>query len=135
MSWLDDLLGKTIQQYGVPVVDRKNLNFVSGATVTDNPGNDSTDVNISGGGGGGTVTVVSWPSTLIPAGDYATAVLTCAGAIVGNRAVSGWITALPPGVIDHAKIASSGQVTLTVLNLTGADLTIGTSNVNIQVTT
>jgi hypothetical protein len=54
MSYLDDLLGKVIQLAGVNLPMRKTLNFVSGATVVDNPTNGSTDVTISGGSGGGT---------------------------------------------------------------------------------
>ena len=40
-----------IQDGGVPLVQQPALNFI-GATVTDNPGNNSTDVTIAGGGGG-----------------------------------------------------------------------------------
>ncbi len=53
MGWLDDLLGKTIQQNATILPDRKLLNFLTGFTVTDNPQNGSTDVAVSGGGAGG----------------------------------------------------------------------------------
>jgi hypothetical protein len=50
MSWLDDLLGKTIMANGVIVPDRKLLNFRSGVDVeiADNPVLQSTDVFIYG---------------------------------------------------------------------------------------
>ncbi len=54
MSWLDDLLGKTIQKNGTALPDRKVMNFIEGdsgvaITVTDNPGTGATDVEFSGG--------------------------------------------------------------------------------------
>lgn len=51
-NWLDDLKGKVIRVAGVELVQRKYMNFVSGATVADNPATGATDVTISGGGGG-----------------------------------------------------------------------------------
>ena len=42
----------TIQAAGVTVGTRPTLNFVSGATVTDNAVSDRVDVTVSGGGGG-----------------------------------------------------------------------------------
>lgn len=38
---------QTVQDNGTPQTQRSNLNFI-GATVADNPGNDSTDVTVSG---------------------------------------------------------------------------------------
>ena len=49
--------GHTIENNGTPMTTRGNLNFI-GATVTDNPGNNSTDVTITGGGGNGVT--LSW---------------------------------------------------------------------------
>ncbi len=51
MSWLDDLLGKTILRNSVVLPDRKKLNFIEGThaalTVADNPGTGATDVTIN----------------------------------------------------------------------------------------
>jgi hypothetical protein len=47
---MDDLLGKTIEQNGAPLPDRKLLNFV-GFSVSDNPQNQSTDVTAGASGG------------------------------------------------------------------------------------
>lgn len=52
MGYLDDLLGKQIQEDGVNVPQRKNLNLI-GATVEDNPAENRTDVTILGGAGYG----------------------------------------------------------------------------------
>ncbi len=53
MGWMDDLLGKTIQQNGSVFPDRKLLNFLgSSVSITDNPQTQSTDVLITGGSGG-----------------------------------------------------------------------------------
>ncbi len=53
-TWLDDLLGKTVQQNAVAVPDRKRLNFIGvGVSVADNPANLSTDVTISSASAGG----------------------------------------------------------------------------------
>lgn len=53
-GWLDDLLGKNVQQNAAAVPDRKRLNFVgAGVSVADNPANLSTDVTISGSGAAG----------------------------------------------------------------------------------
>lgn len=51
MSWLDTLIYgyKTVAGAAVAVVSRPTINFVSGATVVDNPGTNSTDVTISAG--------------------------------------------------------------------------------------
>ena len=43
-----------VSQAGALISTRKNINFVSGATVADNAGTDSADVTVTGGGGGGT---------------------------------------------------------------------------------
>jgi hypothetical protein len=50
VSWLDDVLGKSIALLGAIVNPRRGtLNFVgTGITVTDNPTGDSTDVDFSG---------------------------------------------------------------------------------------
>ncbi len=50
MSWLDDLLGKTILQNDEPLPDRKKLNFRSGPDleIADNPRLESTDVSLQG---------------------------------------------------------------------------------------
>lgn len=47
-------VGHTIESNTAPMTTRANLNFTgAGVSVTDNPGNSSTDVNIPGGGSGG----------------------------------------------------------------------------------
>jgi hypothetical protein len=47
-------VGHTIEDEGVPLAQRTNLNFVgAGVTVTDDAGNDATVVTIPGGGSGG----------------------------------------------------------------------------------
>ncbi len=47
MGWMDDLLGKEIQQNTAILPDRKRLNFIGGGiSVTDNPANESTDVQV-----------------------------------------------------------------------------------------
>ncbi len=50
MSWMDDLLGKTILSNGAPLPDRKLLNFRTGVDVQveDNPTLEATDVFIYG---------------------------------------------------------------------------------------
>ena len=45
------LLGHTIQEASVDKPQRAKLNFLTGATIADNPGDNSTDITISGGGG------------------------------------------------------------------------------------
>ena len=54
MSFLDTLLlaYRNVAIGGVRVPQQPVLNFVSGATAVNNPGNGSTDITISGGGGG-----------------------------------------------------------------------------------
>ena len=66
-----DASGITQQAYnsiaaaGTPVTPaRMVLNFVSGATVVDNPSTKQTDVTITGGGGGGYTTIESAGSAL-----------------------------------------------------------------------
>lgn len=49
-SLLDDDFYQTVQDAGTPMTQRAVTNFVSGFTVADNPGNDSTDVTAAGGG-------------------------------------------------------------------------------------
>lgn len=53
MSWVDDLLGKTIMQDDTILPDRKILRFLQGdgaaVVVADNTTEQSTDVTISGG--------------------------------------------------------------------------------------
>lgn len=54
MSWLDRFFKQgyaTLQSGGSPVAPETVLNFVSGATVVDDPANGRTNVTISGGGG------------------------------------------------------------------------------------
>ncbi len=50
MTWLDDLLGKTVMSNGTPLPDRKLLNFRTGADVqvADNPALEATDVFVYG---------------------------------------------------------------------------------------
>lgn len=43
---------QTVQDNGTPMAQRAALNFVSGFTITDNVGNDSTDIAATGGGSG-----------------------------------------------------------------------------------
>ncbi len=54
-GWLPNLLGKVVQADGVPVTARAAVNFI-GFDVTDNPTDDSTDIEHTGGGGGSTPT-------------------------------------------------------------------------------
>lgn len=68
--WVNDILGKIILQANVPVVDRKKLNFVSGATVADNVATGSTDITILGGGGGfGSAVVAKTSNYALLSGD------------------------------------------------------------------
>lgn len=65
MSWLDDLLGKVIMLGGSELPQRKNLNFIQGASATvsvvDNTSLGSTDVTIDGGAAAATVVVNQSP--------------------------------------------------------------------------
>jgi hypothetical protein len=50
MSWLSDLLGKTVKTEAETLPDRKVIRFMDPATVEDNPTEGSTDVTIFGDG-------------------------------------------------------------------------------------
>jgi hypothetical protein len=52
-NWIDDLLGKRIQNSGVEIPDRKILNFGTGLLAVDDPAGGRTTVTATGGGGGG----------------------------------------------------------------------------------
>lgn len=54
---LDTLLMKVIQVNGVDVPIRRRLNFIGTVTWEDDPDNDSTDVELSGGEGAGATTL------------------------------------------------------------------------------
>lgn len=83
MSFLDALIYgyRTVYAAGVAVTRRSDLNFVSGATVADNPATGRTDVTISGGA---TVAVPmrtsAVPTTLVTGTDFHLT-MTVAGAV------------------------------------------------------
>ncbi len=90
MSWLSDLLGKTIKTISETFPDRKILTFKgAGVTVVDNPETGSTDVTISGGGGGGGGTII-----------YRAGV-TSEGSVYGtwDEAHAAWVTSGEAGTI------------------------------------
>lgn len=68
LTWLEKELlggaGTNVQNNGTPVPERGAVNFVSGVTVTDNPGNNSTDLTIAAQ----TTYTVDPTSSTVPAG-------------------------------------------------------------------
>ena len=74
-----------VSQAGALISTRKNLNFVSGATVADNAGTDSIDVTVTGGGGGGTFGQTT--ATFSGGADSVTVTVADAGVSAGSNIV------------------------------------------------
>jgi hypothetical protein len=81
-TWLDDLKGATVQNAGTPLPRRSKLNFASGFSLADNPGNDSTDVTGTGGAGGNITAVNAGDGAIVP-----TTALTSFFVTMNNTAV------------------------------------------------
>lgn len=66
MSWLDTALAAyaVVQIAGVPVQQRRTMNFVSGVTAADDPVNLRTNLTVSGGGGGGSGPTVNGTASM-----------------------------------------------------------------------
>lgn len=107
MSWLDDLLGKTIALGGVVVADRKILNFIqaNGITVTiaDNPGLGSTDITLTGGSPAQTVIVDQSPAVSLSGTKYNN--VGASGAIAINLPATPTV-----GTVFHARVADAQYI-------------------------
>lgn len=132
MSFLDDLLGKSIYVGGVYVLpDRKILNFVSGATVADNPSLGSTDVTVNAGSGGINQTG-SLGSQSIAAGASYGFNVTVTGAVVGNQASISFDTPLPDTCWAFCQVTTTNTVRVMIFNGLGTTLTFA-SNYTVKV--
>lgn len=111
--------GHTIEQNGTPFTQRAALNFTgAGVTVTDDPGNSSTDVAITGGGSPRFAILTSSGTWTVPTG-----VTTVLAFVQGQGGYSGAGTiynASPgaggggAGVLLVQKVSVSGSVSYTV---------------------
>ena len=105
MSWLDKFIfGLQILTGGTPVTQRPKLNFVSGATVVDNPTTSSTDVTITGSGSG----TIQGDYTQVACAPLNTVYFDGAGAV--NKAQADNIATMPAAGIVTAVVGPIATV-------------------------
>lgn len=110
-TWLDRLLNKLISVGGVSQPQRGTLDFASGATVTDDPANDTLHVNVVGTAG-------APGQTNLTLGNGANQNVDPAGKTVLR--ISGPTTSFSIGGF----VAPAAPVTLTLINTTSQQMTL-----------
>jgi len=126
----------TILSGGTAVGTRGTLNFVSGATVTDDAANERVNITVSGGGGNVNSVSVSSGLSITGTSDLTitnTGVRSLAGSGISVSASTGAVTITAPVVAGGTGISVSGSQTtsLTVSN-TGVTSIVAGTNVSVS---
>ena len=129
----------TILSGGTAVGTRGTLNFVSGATVTDDAANQRVNITVSGGGGNVNSVSVSSGLSITGTSDLTitnTGVRSLAGSGISVSSSTGAVTITAPSVTAGTGIAvaGSGTTALTV-SATGVNSVTAGSGINVSGTT
>ena len=124
---------------GAAVASRGNVNFVSGATVTDDAANNRVNITVSGGGGNVNSVSVSSGLSITGTSDLTitnTGVRSLAASGISVSSATGEVTITAPTVSGGAGItvAGSGTTSLTV-SATGVNSVSGGTGISVSGTT
>ena len=126
----------TILSGGTAVGTRGTLNFVSGATVTDDPANERVNITVSGGGGNVNSVSVSSGLSITGVSDLTitnTGVRSLAGSGISVSASTGAVTITAPVVAGGTGISVSGsQTTSLSIGNTGVTSIVAGTNVSVS---
>lgn len=115
-TWLDRLLNKLIAVGGVQQPSRGTIDFASGFTVTDDPGNDTTHLTVSAASGGGqfNTTISNGANHDVPTNQQGLIVL---GGNTAAASIDGFVA--PAGAVggERRVIVNSTAFPITLNNL------------------